>query len=209
MTHLMREDLVRWRDEGRDDDRARIISHLASCTSCAALYAELIRTAPAKATPVHFDPADFVQRGYAVRRDSSARAAWSSAFMSWKLWAGALSAAAALLLMIVLVPSPRPESSDTRGTRIELLTPQTPGRPMVLEWKSGIAAASYRVELMDAAGAVVYQTMTGASHATLPADVLAKLAASGSCTWTVTALDADGRPVTASSRRLTFADAAK
>lgn len=207
MTHLLREDLVRWRDEGRVEDRPQVVAHLASCKTCAAVYAELIRTAPIKATPVLFDPADFVQRGYAVHRSSPDRAR-STTLLSWKLWAGAVGAAAALVVMIVLLPSQKPDSFDTRGTKIELLAPEPPGRPALLEWKSGLAATSYRVELKDAAGGEVYATTTAASQTMLPADVVATLAAGGSFTWSVTALDADGRAVTTSSRTLTV-DAAK
>jgi hypothetical protein len=128
MTHLQRDELIRWRDQGLADDRARVLSHLASCKACAESLAELIRTAPLTDTPQHFNPADFVERGYAARR-STARHSWSAALTSWKLWAGAFSAAAILLValvgVLVVTRQARPgfetlsdRSTDTGGARL-------------------------------------------------------------------------------------------
>lgn len=100
MDHLMRDELIQWRDRGSEEDRERIVSHLAVCKSCSAAYAELIRVAPAAETPAYFDPKDFVKRGYAVRRDPEP-SGWASAFTSWKVWAGAFSAAVVLLAVLV------------------------------------------------------------------------------------------------------------
>lgn len=114
MAHLTRDELIRWRDRGSEDDRERIISHLAVCGSCSAAYAELIHVAPAAQTPAYFDPQDFVKRGYAVRRDSTADA-WSSVFTSWKVWAGAFSAAVVLLAVLVTRDQPFTTLSGSSG----------------------------------------------------------------------------------------------
>lgn len=100
MDHLVRDELIRWRDHGSAKDRERIISHLAICASCSATYAELIRMAPTAQTPTYLNPQDFVKRGYAVRREPSSNA-WSSAFTSWKVWAGVFSAAVVLIAILV------------------------------------------------------------------------------------------------------------
>jgi len=129
VTHLSREELVHWRDRGATDDRDRVVSHLAACGSCAAAYAELTRTAlpPTIERPKHFDPADFVARGYAVQR--RIRPAQSMLGLSWKVWAGALSAAAVLIValagMLLVTRQERPafgtlseRSGDTGGARL-------------------------------------------------------------------------------------------
>lgn len=135
MDHVMREELIQWRDHGRAEDRDRIVSHLATCKLCAATYAELIRTAPAAQEPARFDPKDFVKRGYAVRRDT-ASSAWPAIVTSWKTWAGALSAAAVLVIVLV---GPRSDSDSgvTRG-----------GEPFTTLSGSPGAAAGVRLTLM-------------------------------------------------------------
>ena len=135
MDHVRREELIRWRDHGRPEDRDRIVSHLATCGSCAATYAELIRTAPAAQTPTRLDPKDFVERGYAVQR-SAAPSAWPAVVTSWKTWAGALSAAAVLIIVLV---GPRPDSDPD----------VTPGeRPFTTLSGSSGAAAGVRLTVI-------------------------------------------------------------
>jgi len=202
MAHLTRDDLVRWRDQGLPEDRERVITHLAACQSCADVYAELVRTAPADQPLEHFKPADFVKRGYAARK-SAAAPTWSGALTSWKVWAGALSAAALVVLVVATGPDLQRlfESSDTaRGAGIELIThtpgPSSPSSPTTvpsLEWKTSLTASRFRVELTDQTGATVYQTETNASSATLPANVARALAPGSAYTWRVTALDRDGQ----------------
>jgi len=212
MTHIMREDLVRWRDQGLPADRERVLSHLATCRSCAETYAELVRTAPAAHAPEHFDPADFVKRGYAARERTAART-WLASFVSWKMWAGALSAVALALLVIRAgsAPSPGSESTDTtRGVGIELVSPSgTTEPPTALEWKSGITPARFRVELTDSIGTFVYQTETDGLRVALPPGITAKLVPGSFYVCTVTALDRDGRPITTSSGTFSIASATK
>jgi hypothetical protein len=196
MTHLLREELVRWRDQGLPEDRERVITHLATCKTCADAYAELVREAPATQPLEHFNPADFVKRGYAARKSTGAPVA-AGAFMSWKLWAGAISAVALVVLVVATGPDLRRmlESSDgARGAGIELTTPTATGGTLPsLEWKTGLTASRYRVELTDPAGATVYQAETNASSVTLPANVAGALLPGTSYTWRVTAFDRDGQ----------------
>jgi hypothetical protein len=198
MTHLLREELVRWRDQGLPEDRKRVITHLATCKACADAYAELVREAPATQPLEHFNPADFVKWGYAARKSAGASVA-PSVFMSWKLWAGALSAAAVVVLIVATGPDLQRlfESSDgARGAGIELTAPTATGGTLPsLEWKTGLTASRYRVELTDPAGTTVYQAETNASSVTLPANVATALLPGASYTWRVTALDRDGQAI--------------
>jgi|HubBroStandDraft_6_1064221.scaffolds.fasta_scaffold337340_1 hypothetical protein len=212
MMHVMREDLVRWRDQGLPEDRERVLSHLATCTSCAATYAELVRTAPPVHAPEHFDPADFVKRGYAARRETTARTWWASV-VSWKMWAGALIGVALVLLAVHtgFGPGPGSELTDaTRGVAIEIVSPAgTTKPPTTVEWKSGITPARFRVELTDSMGTLVYRTDTDVPRAALPPEVTAKLLPGSSYACKITALDQDGRPITASSGTFSIAGATK
>ena len=212
MTHLTREELVRWRESGAAEDRNVIVSHLAACKACAATYAELVRTAASAPAPHHFDPADFVKRGYAVRGAAQA-SRWSAVFTPRTAWAGSLSAAAVLLLVVALWPgaqSGRPPSDGVRGSGIDFVVPaETTEQPAVVEWKSGIAAARFRVELVDASGGVLYQEVTDSSRIRLSPDIVMMLRPGSSYTWKVTALDRDGQPVTTSSRTFSIARASR
>jgi hypothetical protein len=199
VTHLTRDELVAWRDRPADGDRARVTEHLGACRPCASVYAELLRTAPVDA-PAHFKPSDFVARGYAARQ-SAAAPGWASAMGSWRAWGGALSAAAALVLVVSIGTRLSDDEIDgLRGSRIELTAPAfAANRPVVLEWSTGLAATSFSVEIKDAAGNVVHRATTGETRLTLPDAITAALGPGQSYTWTVSALDASGQPVTSAS----------
>jgi anti-sigma factor RsiW len=207
MSHVSREAMLRWRDEGLADDREQMTSHLAACRSCAAAYAEMVRTRPIADRPVHFEPADFVQRGYAARK----RAAPSRRTVAapWKLWAGALGAAAALVLVVVFVPF---GSDDVmRGSGVTIVSPANVGSASSAEfdWTSGIAARRFRVQLTDASGSVLYQALVSAPPVHPPPDVARRLQPGQSYTWTVSAMDADARVIATASRTFSPGGAAR
>jgi hypothetical protein len=191
-SHPSHDALVQWRDEGRTEDRDSITSHLATCRSCAAAYAELVRLAPVMQQPAHFNPADFVQRGYAARRPTRLPLA-ARAFGSWRLWAGALGAAAALIVAAVLIPFGA--NDVVRGAGVDIVAPST-----VLEWKSHVTASQFRVELKDANGAVLYHATVAGSPVTLPPEIAGRLQPGQTYVWTVSALDSDQQIVTTASR---------
>jgi hypothetical protein len=204
MTHLSREELLRWRDRGATDDRDRVVSHLAACGSCATAYAELTRiaTPPVAERPTHFDPADFVARGYAVQRRM--RPSRSMLGLSWKVWAGALSAAAVLLVIVTLGPEQGGDVS--RGATIGITAPTAvTDHPEIVTWTSGIAATRFRVELVDSDGAPVFQTITNTSRVVLPDDRRAALSRGHSYTWKITALDKDNQPIMTGAKTFAIA----
>jgi anti-sigma factor RsiW len=205
MSHVSREAMLRWRDEGLADDRDQMTSHLAACRSCAAAYAELVRTAPAMEGPVHFDPADFVQRGYSARKQVSAPA---SMLASWKVWTSALAAAAALILVVILVPFG--PADVARGGGVNIVSPaEGASASSDLDWKSGIAVSQFRAQLTNASGAVVYEALVSAPPVHLPSDVARGLQPGQSYTWTVSVMDADAHVVTTASRTFSPAAAAR
>ena len=199
MTHLTRDELVAWRDRPADAERARVTAHLGACRPCASAYAELLRTAPA-GQPAHFRPADFVERGYAVR-ESAGAASWVPNLSSWRTWGGALSAAAALILVVTLGTQIGRDTTDgVRGSLLELTTPSVAvNRPVVLQWTTTIVAPRFAVDIKDASGNVVYHGESREHRLPLPDSAVAGLLAGQTYTWSVTALDADGQPITSAS----------
>jgi hypothetical protein len=210
MTHLTRDELVAWRDRPSDGERARVTEHLGACRPCASVYAELLRTAPV-GQPAQFNPADFVQRGYAVRKSSASAPAWISSMSSWRTWGSALTAATALVL-IVSIGTRLSDDPDVhlRGTGIELTAPAAAaGRPIVLAWSTGLAATSFSVEIKDGSGTLVHRAATGEKTLTLPDTVAAALGPGQTYTWTVTALDASGQSITSATSTFVAAAAGR
>jgi hypothetical protein len=154
--HLLRDELIQWRDHGNAADRERITLHLASCASCAAAYAELIRTAPAVQKATHFNPEDFVTRGYAVRRDVSPTV-WPAFVTSWKIWAGAFSAAMAVLLVVLV--SPQFDYGVTPGeppfTTLSGPPGSTEGVRLTIMFQPSVTEGAMRQALLEIEGTVV------------------------------------------------------
>lgn len=110
MTHLTRDDFVRWRDTPNPADRDRIVLHLASCDECGALYAELMRTRPAAAGPEELEPAAFMKAGAGAGPAPQARILRPAA---WRRFALPLAAAAVVILGVTTLL--RRDSGSFRG----------------------------------------------------------------------------------------------
>jgi hypothetical protein len=102
-------------------------------------------------------------------------------------WVAPLAAAAviAIAVMVPLTMRHREPALQLRGGGIQTFSSETE-----LAWASGVAAARYRVEISGG-----YQLVTDKTRITIP-----KLAP-GTYTWTVTALDAQGKPLAVSPPR--------
>jgi predicted anti-sigma-YlaC factor YlaD len=146
--HLSDAELTRWRDHG-EGDRARIVAHLALCTSCRHAAAELERHRPVDGGPSQFRPEEFVAHGYAA--GSPARTRLTARLVYF-------AAAAAVLLGIVLVPSWWRERSDSalRGgeTPVTLIGPvdtTVSAQELGFEWRaeSGVDRLRLRVVAID------------------------------------------------------------
>ena len=67
MTHLDRDEIVRWWQEGAPSDRHRFVQHLAECDACGALFGEVIDTRPSDETSRGIAEIDALKRrGYAA-----------------------------------------------------------------------------------------------------------------------------------------------
>ena len=67
MTHLERDEILRWWQEGAPSDRHRIVEHLAECDRCGALFGEVIDTRPSGETSRGIEEIDRLKlRGYAA-----------------------------------------------------------------------------------------------------------------------------------------------
>jgi anti-sigma factor RsiW len=209
MTHLTRADLTRWLDEGRADERERVLSHLASCDACRTALAEMVRMQVPAVESTRFAARDFVARGHAAYPGTIGGAA------RWKWPAVAVSGLAAALLLAVLSISPLLRTTrepatipaETRGGDVRLIEPSGGTRvPFEFRWSSPVAASSYRVSVFDAGHRVIYTASSRSERLPAPADLRARLVAGADYTWSVEALDAgDSRIVGSSPQRFTIA----
>ena len=197
MTHLTRDELVRWRDTGAADDRARVLTHLAACGECRSAYADLVRLEPESIPAGGDDLNVFVHRGIGAYDSRNAPA---QSKRRW-LWAAVPLAAAAMVILAINVrqadaPFNAP-SADVRGTAI---TAQAPAglvdRVTEFRWTSSFDASRYRVSVRDAQDREVLARET-ASADRLVLDLPLALPA-GRYAWLVEARDQNGKVMKAS-----------
>lgn len=203
MTHLTRDELMAWRDAPAPGAREHIVGHLAACDACAAVYAELIRTAAHDAPPAHFDPQAFSGRGYETLGEPRGRLL----VFERKLFIP-LAAAAAIILAIWLpgwrAGGDRGGDSPVvmRGGRPEAVTPSGDVRsPLEFRWNVSAGAARYAIEVKDAAGERVFYRETRDEHLTEDAAMAAAVRPGVRYTWTVTTLDEAGEAIAQSLPR--------
>jgi hypothetical protein len=194
MTHLQREELVRWRDGAAEADRARIVGHLAECADCVAGYAELIRTRPAEGVPSVLEPTAFVPRGHAALRPAA-----SPGRHTWR-WVP-LAAAAALVVALAgpRLWVPRRQEPILRGADFSELTPQGPVRPPIeFRWRTPVRASRYLVEVYDPDRQPLWRGEAAGASLSAGEDLERRLQPGREYQWLVTALDARGQTVSVS-----------
>lgn len=202
MTHLTRDELLAWLDASSPATRDWIVGHLAACDECSARYAELIRTRGAEMPPERFKAHDFVERGYA------AAARPPAPLLAFRPRLLIPLAVAAGILLVVFLPVRRPgtyavvETDAVRGSRPQALAPagETSGA-IEFRWASPSAADRYAVEVKDAAGQRIFYRETRDVRLAGDAVLDAALQPGQRYTWTVTALEATGEPISQSPPR--------
>ena len=201
MMHLSDGDLKTWYEQGRAEDRERVIGHLAQCDQCRRALAAIAAAAPALDGPVSVTVKEAVPMGYAARPGARAHSAWSA----WLRPAYGLAAAAVVIVGVLWVTSPARNVDEDAIRSSELLALSPAGSTNVVEfkWESPLVAAKYRVVVRDAGGALVYTGETAASPLTVDAAVRSHWATMTEYTWTVSALDAAGE-IIAESKPQTF-----
>jgi hypothetical protein len=191
MTHLTREELKRWWDAGSAEDRARVLTHLAECDACGALYGEVIEGLPV--SPRWPEDRGLVARAYeAGRTTQTGRRRWSMPALA------GLAAAAALLVSLALpvisgrLSAPPAGEDDIRGSSLLPLAPVgTVELPVVFRWSSPIAASRYIVELRED-DRVLFRLTSERSGLELPEGSAARLVPGRTYSWTVVAVSAAG-----------------
>lgn len=148
--HLSVAELAAWRETGAGD-RDRVIAHLAVCATCREAAADLERSRlDDAATPLRFDPAEFVPHGYRV---GAATTGTASPARRW-IW---LAAAAAVVLAVVvplrLATNDRSQE-PTRGDRptITLVRPvnvAVSADDVAFEWRGTGTDDRVRLTVVD------------------------------------------------------------
>jgi hypothetical protein len=157
--------------------RARALGHLAECPRC--------RTAVASVSRALGDP--MVAREIATL--GAARR---------QLFRIAVPAAAAAIILLLAMPSPKGDVAPHRAPTISAVSSPVPMSPIgivaaadILRWSSVSGADRYRTTLFDDTGAVVYETQTADTVVALPDSV--HLTPSRSYLWKVEARTGWGR----------------
>jgi hypothetical protein len=204
VSHLTPDELARWRNQGAEADRSRVVRHLAECDTCGAAYAELVRSrsleeqAPAGAArdPIEtLEPAALRPHGYAALRRPIAPTAWLAAAAS----VAVAALGAGLYMSGTSRDAERAPASAVRGSELVILAPvgATSG-PVEFRWSSPVAAPAYRVDVFDSAGQLVHSIRTAEEVARDPG-LPERLRPGARYTVVVTALAADGRVLLSSA----------
>lgn len=205
MTHLTLAELTRWIDEGRADERERVLSHLASCDACRAALADMVRMQLPAVQSTRFDARDFVTKGHDAYPGTTRNATrWN-----WRMAVAASGVAAGLLLAAVVIPPLFRTASEsgtipaeTRGGDVRLIEPSGEVRaPFEFRWASPVAASRYRVSVFGAGHRVIYTESSRIERLPVPPDLRARLSQGGEYTWSVDALDAADSRIVVSSRQ--------
>lgn len=202
MTHLTAGELKTWYEQGRADDRDRVIGHLAECEACRRSLSALAMAAePDAVVSPKVTAAELVPHGYGARKEAPSTRSWAA----WLRPAYGLAGAAMLVFAVVWLTTSREGNQDqpVRSAELLALSPAGTTSAVDLRWESPFAAARYRVVVRDAAGAVVFRGETSASSLVVDQSARAQMATMVEYTWTVSALDAAGE-VIAESKPVTF-----
>jgi hypothetical protein len=168
-----------------------VLTHLAECDECGALFGAVIDSEPVR--PDAAPPAPFlVRRAYRTYRDGVP-------VSRWRLRPLALAGlgTAAMILLAVLLPSVRDMSNpdrtatDVRGTSLQPLAPI--GRvepPLAFRWSSPVRASRYTVEIRDESRTLVLLLSSKDERVNLPREDLRRLVPGRAYSWEVIAFDA-------------------
>lgn len=201
MTHFTEAELLQWRESGPGRDRALLLDHLRECASCAARYAEAIRTRPLKPSEAAGDVHDLIEAGYSVPTQRRVLT-----FPIARRHVLSLAAAAALVAAAAAPWLVRRGPDDTtlrfRGASIQSIAPEgSVDRDAAFVWTSGLDAARFRVEVGRIDSDVLFSTDTMAMRLAMPAAWREALSPGVTYWWTVSAIDAGGRELLRSPRR--------
>jgi len=186
-------------------EQARLNAHAAACPACAAeqrLARSFEEAAAAPRETASLDEAFVLrrlERGSPLRAQHtpSQRAVWGLAAA-----AGIALVAAALTLLPTSLPTPPPlppavPHGVTRGASLSVLTPlgDLALPPREFQWEDVAGAASFRVEVVDVEGKVVWGTSVTNSPAMLPPSEAGRILEAVVYTWKVEALNNEGMRV--------------
>jgi hypothetical protein len=170
--HLSPSELTAWRDHGTGD-RDRIFTHLAACSGCRHVAAELERERPPEsdARPARFDVNDFVSAGLQA---TAPRQRW----LTGPVRVALLAAAASLVLATFVVPAwfREPSTTTVRGAA-GVVTLQNPvdlavaADSLTFEWTARADAGSLRlyvVALDDPGTPLIERDVAGTRYEPAP-----------------------------------------
>lgn len=204
MTHLTRDDLLRWRDTPSPADRDRIVLHLAACDECGALYAELMRTRPAAAGPEALEPAAFIKAGAGAGPAPRARIIRPTRWMTLRRFAIPLAAAAVVILGVTTLLKRDPGSYRGGDGEPQLSAPSgtVDSAALAFEWTAPPDTPSPRllVYALDEPSQPVVDAKNAASPFRLTSEQAARLRPGIDYRWMIEFTTRDGRVETSAAR---------
>lgn len=196
MTHLSREQLERWWDEGHDVDRGRVTQHLAECEACAELYESIVDARFEGATP-RAETVSLRERAYAMVETARPRrpTPWARPAI-----VGSAAALAATLLLVAW-PERRPPAApggevSIRGSAIQALAPiGAVAVPDAFEWASPVRAARFVVTVRDSEGRTALELSAESERLSLTTEQVTRLQPGLDYEWQVVGLDPSGQDI--------------
>lgn len=184
-------------------EREVVLAHAGTCPACGAELELVSRFRSAEESDSAAvdrvvarlrgeTPASVIPFPSARRRGSAAVWRWAAAALVVIAAGFAFQAARTGLGPQVEGPS---GSTVVRGARVEAVEPsgESSGAPQRMIWRAVAGAASYRVEILDAAGDGLWSGVAEAPPMDLPGTVRSELRSHTRYAWRVIALDAAGR----------------
>ena len=199
--------------EGAADSNAS--RHLAGCPHCQselAMLKSFESSVPSESegAAVAWITAQLERNQHGASPRSAARVSFWRSFFRVPYLAGALAAALVLGLGISFYVSdraPHPIKGDIgigtfRSGSVKLAGPSgdLPQPPGAFHWQAYPGAASYRVDVMEVDGTVLWSAQTSENSVAAAPALRSKMHPGKALEWKVTALDASGREIASSSK---------
>jgi hypothetical protein len=206
MTHLARDELRRWWNEGADADRDRIVGHLSVCDRCAVLYGEVIDEQMMDVSAADAPP-ELLAAGYAAYRPAATPPRRP---VSWRIPRLAAMAAAAAVVLAVLSPFVlRRETSlvppDDQTIRSSVIQPLSPVSEVTgafaFEWSSPIAADAYELVVYRRDTEILWMGRVTGTRFQPTAELLNQLEPGTEYSWQVTGIGGRGERTIQSPRQ--------
>jgi hypothetical protein len=203
----LEELLANLQRDAQDRSRLQTEAHVTGCAHCQAEVAMFREFEAPDNRPAEQKSIDSIVSQ--LRRESPfKRESWWTRFLQVKVWAPALVAVAASMVLLTVnnghhspTISDMPEASPVRSLDVHGMNPNgdLASPPHDLQWTPVSGAARYRVTVLEVDQTELWSTTVSAPPVLLPASVAKQIVPLKTLQWMVEALDEKGAPMAKSS----------